>query len=84
MKTVDIYTTPTCPFCTSVKDFLVQQNVSYSETDITESQENLEEMQKYSGGAMTVPVLIFNEGKKDQEVQIGFDSEKISVALGLS
>ena len=83
MKTITIYTTPTCPFCKRLKEFLDSKNIEYENKDVMADEKNLEEMQKYADGAMTVPVIVFNKDKEDQEVQIGFDLEKISAALGI-
>ena len=83
MKTVTIYTTPTCPFCKRLKEFLDNKGVEYENRDVLDNETNLEEMKKYSGGAMTVPVIILNKDQEDQEMQIGFDLEKISDALGI-
>ena len=83
MKSVTIYTTPTCPFCKSLKEYLDQHSIEYENRDVLDNEKNLEEMQKYADGAMTVPVIILNKDQDDQEVQIGFDLEKISAALGI-
>ena len=34
MKTVEIYTTPTCPYCIAAKALLTRKGVAYDETDV--------------------------------------------------
>lgn len=74
---VVIYTTPTCPFCKMAKDFLRQNNVSYTEINVAEDQNAAMEMIKKSG-QMGVPVLDI-----DGEIIVGFDREAIKRALNL-
>lgn len=83
MKTVTIYTTPTCGFCKQVKAFLTQENIAYEEHDVTTDDAALQEMQDLSGGSMSVPFIVFNKGLDNQETQIGYDPEKVKAALGL-
>mgnify|MGYP000207975562 FL=1 len=35
MKTVEIYTTPTCPYCIAAKGLLKKKNVQYTEIDVS-------------------------------------------------
>ena len=41
---VKVYSTPTCPWCTKVKDFLKQMNVAYEEVDVSANREAAMEM----------------------------------------
>lgn len=83
MKTVTIFSTPTCGFCKALKDFLKSRNIPYEEKDVTSDPKNLEEMQRYAPGVMSVPVTIFNKDQPDQEVQVGFDEMAVSKTLSL-
>lgn len=76
-KTVKVYSTPTCPFCIRVKQYLSENNVFFENFDVSLDQEKAEEMIKKSG-QMGVPVLDI-EG----EIIVGFDRERINKALGL-
>ena len=81
MKSVTIYTTPTCGFCHAAKDFMKEHGVSYIEHDVTEDEAARDEMLALSG-QMGVPFIIVGEG--DERVMItGFDQPKLSAALGL-
>ena len=76
-KNVKVYSTPTCPFCTRVKQFLKDNNVEFENIDVSVNQDKAQEMVDKSG-QMGVPVLDI-EGK----IITGFDKEKIKTALGL-
>jgi len=76
-KSVKVYSTPTCPFCIRVKQYLNENNVPFENFDVSVDQAKAEEMIKKSG-QMGVPVLDI-EG----EIIVGFDRERINKALGL-
>ena len=76
-KNVTVYSTPTCPFCIRVKDFLKEKNVSFNNVDVSENQKAAEEMIAKSGQT-GVPVIDI-----DGEIITGFDKDKISQLLGL-
>ncbi|MCK4909049.1 MAG: glutathione S-transferase N-terminal domain-containing protein [Planctomycetes bacterium] len=76
MKTVMVYSTPTCPWCIKVKDYLKSKNVEFQNFDVSTDSARAEEMTKLTGQS-GVPVI-----KIDSEVIIGFDQTKIDAALG--
>ncbi|MCX5703255.1 MAG: glutaredoxin family protein [Candidatus Omnitrophica bacterium] len=76
-KQVKIYSTPTCPWCIRVKQFLNENNIAFENVDVSSDQVAAEEMIQKSG-QMGVPVLDI-----DGEIIMGFDKEKITQALGL-
>jgi glutaredoxin-like YruB-family protein len=76
-KSVKVYSTPTCPWCIRVKQFLKENNVIFEDYDVGSDQAKADEMVK-SSGQMGVPVLDI-EG----EIIVGFDKDKIKQALGL-
>ncbi len=83
MKTINIYSTPTCGFCKQRKKFLTEKKISFNDHDVTEDSSARETMQKLTDGGTSVPVIVFNQGQPDQEIQVGFDIQKIQAALGL-
>lgn len=83
MPSIDVYTTPTCGFCKMLKAFLGERHIPFTEHDVTATDEARSEMMEVSGGAMSVPVVVFDKGKDSQEVQIGYDEGKVKTALGL-
>jgi glutaredoxin 3 len=75
MPNVIIYTSNTCPYCVSTKDYLKQKGVAYEERNVNENTAYRKELMKL--GYMSVPVL-----KIDDEVIVGFDTDKIDNLLG--
>jgi len=76
-KKVMVYSTPTCPFCIRVKQFLKDNNINFEDIDISENSDKAQEMMEKSG-QMGVPVLDI-EGN----IVVGFDKEKIKSSLGI-
>lgn len=76
-KTVKIYSTSTCPYCRMAKDFLRQNNISFTEIDVSQDPEAAQEMIGKSG-QMGVPQLDI-----DGQIIVGFDKPAIEKALGL-
>ncbi len=78
MATVEIYTTPICPFCIQAKRLLKKKRVSYTEIDVMGSPERRKEMIERSNGGHTVP-QIFIDGKPiggcDELFELDFDDE---------
>lgn len=77
-KSVKLYSTPTCPFCIIVKQFLKDNRIKFKDIDVSIDQQAAQEMIKKSG-QMGVPVLDI-----DGKIIVGFDKGAISKALGLS
>jgi len=76
-KSVKIYSTPTCPYCIRAKQFLKENNVNYTDIDVSGNQDAAQEMIKLTG-QMGVPVIDI-----DGEFIVGFDKEKIKKALNI-
>ena len=74
-KKVKVYSTPTCPYCIRIKQFLKENAVIFEDIDVSMNQEAAQEMIKRSG-QMGVPVIDING-----DIIIGFDKEKIKRAL---
>ncbi len=76
-KSVIVYSTPNCPWCVRVKQFLKENNILFLDWDVSVDQLAADEMIKKSG-QMGVPVLDI-----DGQIVVGFDKEKIKSALGI-
>jgi len=72
---IKVYSTPSCPYCFTLKEFLKEKNISFDDIDVSKDQAAAEEMIKKSG-QMGVPVV-----EIDGEIIVGFDKEKISQIL---
>ena len=76
-KTVKVYSTPTCPYCRMAKDFLKQNNIEFTDIDVSVNEQAGQEMVNKSG-QMGVPQLDI-----DGRIIVGFDKAAIKQALGL-
>ena len=74
---VKVYSTPTCPYCKLVKEYLSSKGVKFQNIDVSLDQAAGEEMIKISG-QMGVPVIVAGS-----QVITGFDKEAINKALNL-
>ncbi len=74
-KKVLVYSTPTCPYCKRVKDYLTQKGVSFSDYNVAEDREKAKEMIDKSK-QMGVPVIIIGD-----DVVVGFNQAKLDSLL---
>ena len=74
---VIVYSTPTCPWCKKVKEFLKKYNVEFEEKDVADNEANKKEMIKKSE-QMSVPVIDVNG-----EIVLGYNTEKLKELLKL-
>ena len=70
-----VYTTPNCPYCRMVKDFLRKRKIPFRELDVTKNKSWANEMIRKSGQT-GVPVTDIN-GK----IVLGFDRAKLEKLL---
>lgn len=75
--TVKVYTSPTCTWCTKLKEYLTKNNVQFEAIDVSADRAIVKELVAKTG-QMGVPVT-----EIDGEYIIGFDKEKINAKLGL-
>ena len=72
-----IYSTPTCVYCNTLKEYLKSKNLEYKEIDVSKDEQELEKMVAISG-QMGVPVIDI-----DGNIIIGFDKPKVDELLKL-
>lgn len=72
---VTVYSTPSCPYCVMVKDFLKKKQVPFTDYDVSRDRAKAEEMVRKSG-QMGVPVI--DVGGK---VFVGYRPAEIEAAL---
>ena len=75
---VKVYSTITCPYCVTLKEFFKEHNIEFEDIDVSQDEKAREEMVEKSG-QMGVPVVDING-----EIVIGFDKEKISQLLKIT
>lgn len=57
MKTVEIYTTPTCPYCIAAKALLRKKSAAYKEIDVSGDPALRTAMTARAGGVRSVPQI---------------------------
>ena len=62
MAKVEIYTTPTCPYCAAAKALLTRKGVPFEETDVSRDPALRAAMTQRANGRRTVP-QIFIDGR---------------------
>ena len=72
---VKVYSTPTCPYCKTAKQYLSSKGVAFEDVDVASNQVAADEMVKVSG-QMGVPVIVI-----DGTSIVGFDKPKIDAAI---
>jgi len=75
MSVIKVYSTPTCPWCNRVKDFLKEKGAEFEEIDVSVDQEAAKKMVEKSG-QMGVPQIEIN-GK----MIVGFDKDALEEEL---
>lgn len=74
---ITVYTTPTCPYCLMLKEFLSDNNFEFKNIDVTEDQRAAIEITERTG-QMGVPIT-----EIDDEIAAGFDLDKLKEKLGI-
>ncbi len=75
---VILYSTPTCSWCTTIKNYFKKQGVKYREIDISKDEKAAADMVRKSG-QQGVPQTDIGG-----QVVVGFDQKKINRLLGLN
>ncbi len=74
-KTVTVYSTPTCPYCTQVKEYLKSKSVPFTEHNVASDLDARNAMVQKSG-QLGVPVI-----DVDGQVVVGFNRGKLDEIL---
>lgn len=77
VKSITIYSTPTCTYCHMAKEFLTEKGIAYTDYNVGTDLEKRKEMIEKSG-QMGVPVIDI-----DGEIMVGFDKSELAAKLGL-
>ena len=76
-KSVTVYSTPSCSWCTTLKTYLRKNGIRYTDIDVSSDQARAEEMVRRSG-KQGVPQTDING-----EIIVGFDKGRINRLLGI-
>jgi glutaredoxin-like YruB-family protein len=74
---IKVYSTPTCPYCVTLKKFLEEKGVKFEYIDVSKDEQALDEMIEKSG-QMGVPVVDI-----DGQITVGFNKNKILELLNI-
>jgi len=74
---VKIYTSPSCPYCYTLKEFLKEKGIEFEEIDVSKDEKARDEMIKKSG-RLEAPIT-----EIDGQIVVGFDREKICKLLNI-
>lgn len=77
MPKVKVFSTPSCPYCVTLKEFLESHEIEFEDIDVSQDMAAQKEMIEKSG-QMGVPVVDI-----DGEMVVGFDRAKISKLLDI-
>ena len=61
MANVEIYTTPTCPFCLAAKRLLDSKGVAFREIDVSKDPADREAMTQRANGKRSVPQIFIGD-----------------------
>ncbi len=76
--TIKVFSTPSCLFCVTLKNFLKEHNIEFEDIDVSQDKVAQDEMIKKSG-QMSVPVA-----EIDGQIVVGFDQERIKKLLKIT
>ena len=71
MPKVRVFSSPSCPYCFTLMEFLKEHNIEFEEVDVSKDEKAREEMIKKTG-RLEVPIV-----EIDGQIVVGFDKEKI-------
>lgn len=83
MKTVEIYSTPTCHFCHVAKDFFNDHGVAFTDYNVGEDMDKRAEAIDLTG-QMGVPVIKITEAGSEPVVILGFNEGLLRDQLGIA
>ncbi len=61
MKPVEIYTTPTCPYCHAAKRLLTKKGAAFTEIDVSRDPDLRQAMMQRAHGRRTVPQIFIGD-----------------------
>ena len=74
---VKIFSTPSCPYCFTLIEFLKEHKIEFTEIDVSKDEKARDEMIKKSG-RLEAPIV-----EIDGQIVVGFDKEKICKLLNI-
>jgi glutaredoxin-like YruB-family protein len=75
MTEIEVFSTPSCPYCTKLKNWLEEEGYEFQEYDVSENKEKAREMMERTG-RKGVPQTFVG----DKEI-VGFQPDEIRKAI---
>lgn len=75
---VRLFSTPACPYCVALKNYLKEKNIEFEDINVAENLEAQKEMIEKSG-QYSVPVIEINN-----EIVVGFNQDLIKQLLKIN
>jgi glutaredoxin 3 len=72
---IKVYSTPTCPYCRMLKDFLEEREIKFENVDVSTNTAAAREMEEKSGQRGVPQIEI------DGRIIVGFDKDEIEKEL---
>ncbi len=79
MTEIEVYTTPTCPYCTKLKTWLKEEDIEFDEFDLSQNKEKAQELIQKTG-QRGVPQTVIKKDDEEKAV-IGFQPDKIKAEI---
>lgn len=76
-KRVTVYSTPSCSWCTTLKNYLKSNHIHYTDIDVSKNQQAAEQMVRKSG-QQGVP-----QTEIEGQIIVGFDKNRLNSILGI-
>jgi glutaredoxin-like YruB-family protein len=76
-KRVTVYSTPSCPWCTTLKNYLKEKNIAFRDVDVSRDMKAAEDLVKRSG-QRGVPQTDING-----QIIVGFDKPRLNQMLDI-
>ncbi len=80
MMNITVYSTPSCPYCVKIKEWLNSEDLDYTEHNVAEDQEKAMEMIKKTGQRGVPQTIVEKDG--EESVVVGFQPQKIKELVG--
>jgi len=75
MTIVKVYSTPYCPYCTTLKNYLKEHKIEFEDINVAEDEKAMESIIEKTG-QKEIPIV-----EIDGEIILGFDRVKIDKLL---
>jgi len=79
--TITVYTSPNCPACVQVKNYLAENEAEYTEVDVSDLK-NIAKVQEVmtKAGTLSVPVTVVEKGD-DIKYITGYQKSKLEILI---